>query len=179
MTIRTDEFDPKVLIGALERFPTALRSLVGDRAEADTEHTSAPEHWSARAVVLHLLLEERVDFRPRLRATLERPGALWDPIDPEGDVRRELAQAPPIDELLDRFEAERRESVAWLRALGDPNWDAAYEHPTFGPILAADLLVSWAAHDLLHARQIVKRLYERTVALGGGYDALYAGAWTS
>lgn len=58
--------------------------------------------------------------------------------------------------LTSRFEAERAESVAWLRSLEDTQWSRTYDHPEVGPTSALDLLASWVAHDLLHGAQFAR-----------------------
>ena len=78
---------------------------------------------------------------------------------------------------LDAFRHERADSIAWLRSLGAPDWSVAYHHPKVGPVKAGDLLVSWAAHDALHLRQISKRLYQLALRDAPGMDAAYAGQW--
>lgn len=164
-------------MGELARFPAVLRALCAELSPALAELSPSPHAWSIRAVVLHLVLEEREDFRPRLRSTLEDPGRPWDAIDPEASVRRDLPESPALSDLVSWFEAERADSVRWLRSMVGADWSSTYLHPTHGPIFAADLLVSWSAHDWLHARQIVKRRYEGVVGLAPGSDHLYAGTW--
>ncbi len=165
------------LIEELGRFPAVLRVLTAGLSREGADRSPGEGVWSIRAVALHLVLEEREDFRPRLRSTLEDPGRAWEKIDPEASVRRDLAEAPGLADLVAWFEAERAESVKWLRSLDGADWSSAYQHPSHGPIYAADLLVSWSAHDWLHARQIVKRRYEGAIGLAPGSDHLYAGQW--
>ena len=49
--------------------------------------------------------------------------------------------------------------------------------PKIGPIRAGDLLASWAAHDMLHLRQIAKRKFELIQQAGGEFTTDYAGPW--
>ena len=86
-----------------------------------------------------------------------------------------LPQVP--GNVLRRFDAERQNSLAWLRSLQNQNWDRAHQHPQFGPIPAGDLLNAWAAHDMLHIRQITKRLFELNVQEAKPYENRYAGNW--
>jgi hypothetical protein len=67
--------------------------------------------------------------------------------------QRELGRA------LEMFVAKREKSLAWLKTLEAPNWDAAHEAP-FGQIKAGDVLAAWAAHDLLHLRQLIELRYQ-------------------
>jgi hypothetical protein len=165
------------LIDRMERFPAVLRALTDGLTPEQARRRPPSGAWSIVEIVCHLVDEEAEDFRARARLTLEDPAAPWPGIDPEGAARtrgyidRELAQ------MVQRFENERRESVAWLRSLRAPNWENAYQHPRLGPIRAGDLLTAWAAHDTLHLRQIAKRLHELAAADGEPFSASYAGQW--
>jgi hypothetical protein len=168
-------FQPDALIALLDRTPAALRSLVGGltREEAiaqPNEHT-----WSIVEIISHLVDEETDDFRTRLKMTFEDASARWPGIDPEAaSVDRDYRERD-LGDSLSAFERERGYSLAWLRGLGAPDWDAAYEHLILGPVTAGDLLSSWAAHDQLHLRQIAKRLYELAEGYAGPYSTRYAG----
>ncbi|MEO1006992.1 MAG: DinB family protein [Planctomycetota bacterium] len=166
------------LVDRLSAFPMRLDALVSGLPDADWRWRPDPKSWAIVEVVGHLLHEERVDFRHRLRLTLESPGEPWPPIDPEASVREErYIEADPAD-LLSGLERERRDSIAWLRSIAAPDWDVAYVHPR-GDLRAGDLLASWTDHDLLHARQIVKRLHQIVLRDAAGYDCRYAGEWTA
>ena len=56
------------------------------------------------------------------------------------------------------------------------DWAVAKTHPK-GDLSAGDLLASWAAHDLLHLRQIAKRLHGMLDTLGDPFTVGYAGTW--
>ena len=68
-------------------------------------------------------------------------------------------------------------SVRWLRSLRQPDFTKAYHPPQWGPIRAGDIMVSWAAHDALHLRQIAKRMFQLAQRDGGEYKTDYAGQW--
>jgi len=79
------------------------------------------------------------------------------------------------------FAREREASLLWLRSLGNVDWKIAYIHPKVGPVTAGELLVSWAAHDALHVRQIAKRMFELAARDGEpeGFSTRYAGEWSA
>jgi hypothetical protein len=135
--------------------------------------------WSIVEIVNHLADEEVEDFRMRVRLTLESPDAEWPPIDPEGVARSRDYQHRPWPGSLRRFEQAREESLAWLRGLDGAMWDPtrAHRHPKIGALAVGDLAASWAAHDLLHVRQLVKRRFEYLQATADPYRTDYAGAW--
>jgi hypothetical protein len=130
-------------------------------------------------IVNHLADEDRDDFRFRLRSTLEDPSREWPKTDPEGWAVQRRYIEQDLAESMARFERERAESLAWLRSLRSPDWSRAYIHPKVGPVTAGELMVSWAAHDSLHVRQIAKRLFELAAKQGEpeGFGTRYAGEW--
>jgi hypothetical protein len=168
--------DPTRLISALDRFPAALVAAVrGFRAE-DARWRPPDSAWSLLEIVAHLADEEVEDFRLRLRLTLEDETAAWPPIDPEAAARDRRYNDGDLAEALERFTSERAASLAWLRALGRADWGRAHRHPKLGAIRAGDLLAAWAAHDLLHLRQIAKRSYQIVRRDAGEFETGYAGA---
>ena len=107
------------------------------------------------------------------RADLEGISQQFVLVRPKAELRRDLTES------LDRFERQRGESVTWLRSLEkQPSVDWSQSHTsTFGTMAAGDMLASWLAHDMLHLRQIAKRLYELAEVRAGGYSSAYAGPW--
>ncbi len=168
---------PERLIASLERFPSTLESIVRTLDEDTWRFESPTGNWSILEIVCHLRDEEVEDFRMRLRLTLEFPEQSWPPIDPvQAALEREYKQDDPM-QALDAFLMERKASVQWLHSLGDVDWAQAHPHPKVGDVAAGLLLGSWAAHDLLHLRQITKRLFESTEQQSQPYAIDYAGSW--
>ncbi|MBX3359574.1 MAG: DinB family protein [Phycisphaeraceae bacterium] len=166
----------------LAAFPPALKGAVGcvsaDDARWKPQHPNYPKGaWSVLEIVCHLADEEVLDFRARLESVLRDPGSAWAPIDPEGRAVEQRYNEQELGPALERFERARAANVAWLRSQVAPDWSAVHRHPKFGPIAAGDLLVSWAAHDALHLRQIAKRLYQLAARDGSTFSTAYAGEW--
>lgn len=135
-----------------------------------------PEMWSVVEVVNHLYDEEREDFRAHLRAVLAEPTEPWTRIDPQGWVTQCHYNARDLAESLNQWLAERQESLAWLRGLGEVNWDKTIAAP-WGPIRAGDLLAAWVAHDVLHLRQLVELRWVIGAQAAEPYSPQYAGDW--
>jgi hypothetical protein len=135
-----------------------------------------PEEWSILEVVNHLGDEEVEDFRARLDAVLHHAGS-WPPIDPQGWPASRRYNDRALTESVDRFLAARADSLAWLEGLVDADWSLAYQHPSIGPISAADLLTSWVAHDYIHVRQINRLHRDWLVATLSDHSPRYAGRW--
>ena len=165
------------LIDSLERFGTLLPVVIADVRPADARWRPESGGWSVLEIVCHLADEEVEDFRRRLRLTLENPTTAWPPIDPEGVSIERKYNEQDMEKVLARFVAERVSSIEWLRSIKNANWDSTNVHPKFGPIRAGEVMVSWAAHDQLHLRQIAKRLFQMNVRDGAPYSTDYGGEW--
>lgn len=147
------EMNPSDLAGRLEASGERLYRMVYGLDDRQFRWKPAPEKWSILEVLVHLVEEEQLDFRPRLASTLEDPNRPWPPIDPEGwATERRYNERDPAASLAE-LKKERSDSVEWLRSLDSPRWDNSYAHPR-GAIRAGDLMVSWIAHDQIHLRQI-------------------------
>jgi hypothetical protein len=165
------------IIARLRANARVITHLVSDISDEQARWRPEPAKWSTLEVVTHLADEEVEDFRARVDSTLNRPGAAWSPIDPEGWAVERRYNEGTLSESLDRFTRSRAESVDWLEGLVAPDWALAHEHPRFGPIRAGDLLTSWVAHDHIHIRQLNRLQREFLVASVSGYSPAYAGRW--
>ena len=175
-TVDDQTIDSDYLLGNLARLPDVLRALVGGLDSERARHRPADGGWSILEVLGHLVDEEREDFFPRLSATLEDPSRPWAPIDPEARVKeRDWNSNTGLDELLWILTTERATALARLRMVPRPDWSRTHAHPSLGPLTAADLLLSWVAHDQLHLRQILGLLRGLAQASAPGSSAQYAG----
>jgi hypothetical protein len=134
------------------------------------------DSWSILEVICHLLDEERKDFRVRLDITLHKPDETWPGIDPAGWVTEHNYNEQVLAASLQAFHEEREASLAWLKRLEAPDWEASYEAP-WGTMRAGDLLASWVAHDLLHMRQLVELHWAYNEQEVLPYSTRYAGEW--
>jgi hypothetical protein len=160
----------------LARGAEIVTSLVAGVSAEEARVRPAPEAWSLLEVVCHLHDEEREDFRPRLDVVLHRPEEAWTRIDPAAWVTERQYNTRDLAQTLQAFLAERERSLAWLGTLSAPDWSREYRAP-FGPITAGDLLASWAAHDLLHTRQLLELRRARLLAQTEPHRTQYAGDW--
>ena len=171
--------DFEKLIDSLARFGCMLPAVVDGISDRDARWRPDEGGWSILEVVCHLADEEEYDFRTRVSLTLTDPNKEWPPIDPEGWALERSYNQQSFGESLERFTSLRRESVAWLRRLKNPDWMLTHAHPKFGPFRAGDILASWVAHDYLHLRQIAKRMYELANRDAGEFSSRYAGDWSA
>jgi hypothetical protein len=135
-----------------------------------------PEMWSILEVVNHLYDEEREDFRVRLDTLLHHPDQPWPPINPKGWVTERAYNRRDLSHYVEAFLKERRKSLAWLRGLEAPDWQASVTVP-FGQVSAGDMFAAWVAHDLLHLRQLVELHWAYILHAAEPYQVNYAGEW--
>ena len=164
------------LVAQMENSARTIHSLVQGISDERARWRPEPDRWSILEVVNHLWDEEIEDFRAHVEHVLERPKQPWPPIDPPRWVIERRYNERHLGQSIRGFMAARDESLAWLKTLDAPDWDATAEAP-FGPIRAGDVMASWAAHDLLHTRQLVRLHVQYTVQIVAPYGTRYAGEW--
>lgn len=135
-----------------------------------------PEKWSLSEIVCHLLDEEILDFRARVKHALEYPEKELVPIDPEGWVKTHKYADKDYNETLNLFLEERNNSITWLKQLKDVDWTNSIKHPHLGNLSAELFLRNWLAHDYLHIRQILRYRFQ-LLKSSSKIDLSYAGGW--
>ena len=136
----------------------------------------APGKWNLLEIVCHLLDEERLDFRARMRHIMERPDMEFEPIDPEGWVVLHKYSEREFVVVLDEFLNERKISLEWLQTLTEKDLEKKMEHKVFGTVTVKHFLSNWLAHDYLHIRQIIALKYNY-LKTNTAADLRYAGDW--
>ena len=164
------------LIDRLSQAPTIISALFAGVTTEQARWKPAPEKWSMLEVINHLDDEERDDFRQRLDLLLHKPGQPPPPIDPPRWALERKYNERDLGDSLERFLRERQKSLAWLISLREPNWESTHQFP-HGPVQAGDLLASWAAHDLLHIRQLTRLHWEYLNSVSAPFKTEYAGQW--
>lgn len=169
--------DFEKLVEQMELNAGRIRALVEGVAEEQARWKPDPETWSILEVMRHLLDEEREDFRVRLNLILHAPEQEWPPIHPGAWVTERHYNEGSLPAALEGYLSERAASLDWLRNLKAHDWEAGAASPWGGTIRAGDMMAAWAAHDLLHMRQLVELQRAYNVSLSEPYDNQYAGEW--
>ncbi len=142
-------------ISLLTRTPAVLDALLRDLPEAWTFRSEGEHTWSAFEVVGHLIHAERTDWMPRARLVLQfgetQP---FQSFDRGGHLRESHGKS--LGQLLDEFARVRSENLGELRGLHlrQEELERRGRHPALGVVTLAQLLATWAAHDLTHLHQI-------------------------
>lgn len=163
------------IVSQMDRNAQAIQALIRGCSDQQARWKPDRASWSILEVINHLLDEEREDFRARLELLLYRRDEAWFPIDPQGWVVARGYNQRALEPSLEGFLAARAESLAWLHGL-EAAWDVEYQAP-FGRIRAGDILAAWAAHDVLHLRQLVELKWQYLVEAMKPYGVEYAGEW--
>ncbi|KAA3648728.1 MAG: DinB family protein [Chloroflexi bacterium] len=153
-----------------------ITALVQGVSQEESQWKPDSENWSILEVVNHLYDEEMHDFRVRLDCILHHPDKPWPAIDPQGWVTERKYNERDLTKSLENFLDERRKSLDWLEALGEPDWDTLYKSE-FGEMKAGDMFSAWVTHDQLHMRQLVELHRKLTEEKTQPYDMGYAGDW--
>lgn len=151
----------------LERTPGVFRALLTGLSDDWTRGDEGPDTFSARENLAHLVHADRSNWIVRARIILAGEGdRTFGAFDRFG--HRALSAGMGVAELLDAFEAVRRENLATLRGWNLTEVELGLEgvHPALGPITLRQLVATWVAHDLSHLSQtarVLARQYRDTV----------------
>jgi hypothetical protein len=152
-------FDLDAVRAQLARGPATLEQIVAPLPEPWLHLTEGSGTWSPIQIVRHLVWGEVDDWIPRARLILEHRGAVaFTPFDREAGESRYGDWS--IRALLDEFARLRAGNLQALDELGLGPESLAVEgrHPDLGTVTMAELLATWAAHDLTHLTQILRVL---------------------
>jgi hypothetical protein len=147
-------FDLANAIAVLERTPATFRALLAGLPEAWTSPNEGPDTFSAFDNLGHLVHGERTDWIPRARIILEHGRARpFEPFDRFAQAHESRGKS--VRDLLDELEALRAQNLETLRGWRLTARELALEgeHPALGRVTLAQLLATWAVHDLGHLAQ--------------------------
>jgi hypothetical protein len=146
-------------VALLAHTPAALDGLLRDLPEEWTHRTEGKDTWTAFEVVGHLIHADRTNWLARTRRILES-GELreFDSFNRLGQI--EVCRGKSMNQLLDEFASVRAQSIAELRAMNltDEQLALRGRHPGLGVVTLAQLLATWASHDLTHLHQVSRIL---------------------
>lgn len=142
----------------------AILSMTGQRWQQLTAtlpndllaRPAATGEWSALQCLQHLLDAELHLFPLRLRALLA--GQDFSDFDPG-----QATAVPPTLEpaqMADAFAQARQESLALIAGVSSEDLRRTVRHPRLGTVTLAELLETWAAHDLMHTVQAERALMQ-------------------
>lgn len=125
--------------------------------------------WSALNCLQHLLVAERSLFPVRFRAFLA--GQNFSDFDPQ--QRHEDIDSLTPEQLAATFARYRQESLALLKQVKEEDLQRTTQHPKFGTVTLAEMLHTWAGHDLMHTVQAERALMQPFMLSSGGWRAFF------
>jgi uncharacterized damage-inducible protein DinB len=148
----------------LRRTPEVLLALLSGLPAEWTETPDTDGGWRPKDVVGHLITGEVTDWIPRIERILEdgtsKPFERFDRF-----AHADRDTEATLDQLVERFAELRAQNLARLRELvNDGDLARSGMHPSLGEVTLAQLLSTWAVHDLDHIGQIY-------AGLAGSHDA--------
>ncbi len=149
------EFHLDDTVAVLTRTPATLDALLRGMPDIWAGRNEGDGTWSAFDIVGHLIFGERTDWMPRARIILEQGEArAFDRFDRFAQFKE--SQGKSLEQLLDEFARLRKENLAALRTLNLQPEDLQRQgkHPELGVVTLAELLATWAVHDLTHVHQL-------------------------
>ena len=144
-------------IQVLEKTPLVLRSLLSGLADGWIMSNEGPDTFSPYDVIGHLIHGEKTDWATRAKIILafgiSKPFTPWDRF-----AQYEESKGKNLHQLLDEFEAVRKENMQWFTSLNltEADLDKTGMHPKLGEVTLKNLLSTWVVHDLTHIAQITR-----------------------
>jgi hypothetical protein len=123
----------------------------------------AAGEWSALHCLRHLLDAEQLVFPVRFHAFLA--GEEFVDFDPNEPHLGTESLSP--EQLLAAFTRTRQQSLTLFKQVTDENLGRTKQHPRLGSVTLAQMLHTWAAHDLNHTVQAERALMQPFM-LGSG-----------
>lgn len=141
----------------LDRTPGVLKILLAGLPEDWIMNNEGPDTFSPYDVIGHLIHGEKTDWMTRVKMILEhgisKTFISWDRF-----AMYEESKGKTLQQLLDEFEAVRKENMRWLKSLNltEADLDKQGMHPKLGEVTLRNLLATWVVHDLTHIAQITR-----------------------
>ena len=150
--------EPGMVMAALRAGPARVEAALAGREDAALARPPAPEEWSVRETMEHLLYAEEL-LAERLRRLLseEDPDlaarAVWaeTPASDEGSMR----SGEPASVLFARYRATRDGSLAQLARIAEAEWARAGRHAEWGRVTVLSQAAYFARHEASHLAQLV------------------------
>ena len=162
VTMLSTNFNLPDAVAILARTPAALDAQLRGLPDLWVRSNEGADTWSAFDIVGHLIVGERTDWMPRASIILEHGETrTFDLFDRSAQFKESHGKS--LDQLLDNFARLRADNLTALQALNLQSHDLARRgtHPAFGPVTLAQLLATWAVHDLTHLHQLSRVMAHR------------------
>ncbi len=144
-------------IERLSRTADDLATLLEGKAPSVLTRRPAESAWAATEVVCHLRDTEEL-FLNRFQTILANEEPKLLAIDPDAWARDRQYLRNDAFEALASFRARREETLKFLRALAQEQWERRGIHPSRGRMTVKDFVALMASHDDNHLDQLRRSL---------------------
>jgi uncharacterized damage-inducible protein DinB len=148
------------VVDALERAPSIIVPLVREVPESLRKRRPSSGKWSAHEHACHLAAVQPMFFE-RLELFLREEHPSIRAYLPEREHSPDALLAVDLEEALGRFQRQRAELVARLRALEPSDWQRAAQHEEYSHYSLFILFRHVVMHDMLHAYRIEECLLNK------------------
>lgn len=146
------------LIDTLRETHVALTRLTSGVSDAALDARSAPDEWTVREVLAHLVDDEMYVMRTRMERIIKEDQPHLAPHDERKWYASRNTTRDSLTELLADFATQRAASLGILDMLRESDWAREGYQPEYGTFTAKAWLAQWAEHDTIHLRQIAQAL---------------------
>lgn len=150
-------------VSYLEELPGAVRAMVAGVDPQLLRTPEAPNKWSVKDVLVHLL-DSEVVYGYRMRFIVAQPEGTIAGYDQERWLRALRYRDAQVDPALEALTALRHWNLTWIRTLNDDEKARWGTHSERGVENVGHIIRLLAAHDLAHRSQI-KRILTAVSAL--------------
>lgn len=119
------------------------------------DYKPAPDKWSVREVIIHLVDSEANGF-VRIRKALAENGTPITPYDQDKWAQSLHYDSQSIDENLELFKILRNLTCRLLKQIQDDEWNNYMAHPERGNISVIDYINELIEHVDTHIKQILR-----------------------
>lgn len=145
-------------LAILETTTSALRRLTDALDDAVLDFHPAPDAWSIREILAHLVDDEAFVMRLRLERIVKENRPDLVPHDEKQWYATRNTTRDARDDLLADFETQRAASLGIARLLRPSDWQRVGFQSEYGEFTAETWLTHWAEHDTVHLNQIEQTL---------------------
>lgn len=142
------------LIATFRQTYPALAHLTATLSNHALDFRPAPEDWSIREILAHLVDDEMYVMRTRLERIIKEDRPSLAPHDEKAWHAHRNTTRDLVTELLSDFKTQRAASLGIVTMLRESDWAREGYQPEYGVFTAGEWLSNWVAHDTTHLRQI-------------------------
>ena len=141
-------------IATLQQTHPSLLRLTATLSDRALDFRPAPDDWSMREILAHLVDDEMYVMRTRLERIIKEDRPSLAPHDEKKWYASRNTTRDQLTELLSDFALQRAASLGMISMLREADWAREGYQPEYGVFTAEKWLTQWAAHDTTHLRQI-------------------------